>query len=138
MARVNRISTNFKNNNREVEKVLCNFKMTKEEFYQLEIYRKSKEFFSDDTVERYFDDYLEFIKFRVLLGLKSEPISNKEIELYKKILERRGMSKRNIKTKITRAIRYCYFMDLLNIKYLNGEKLKDEPFGKEMFLIKNK
>ncbi len=138
MARVNRISTNFKNNNREVERVLYNFKITKEEFYQLETYRKFKEFFSDDTVERYFDDYLEFIKFRVLLGLKCEPISNKEIELYKKILERRGMSKRNIKTKITRAIRYFYFMDLLDSKYLNGEKLKDEPLGKKMFLINNK
>lgn len=128
MARINRISTNLKKSNRKCERILYSFKITKEEYYHLEIHLKFEKLFRKDVVNRYFKDYLEFDKFRVLLGLENKEITNKEVELYKKILERRGMSKRNIKTKITRAIRYYYCMEFINNKYLNGEKLKDEPF----------
>lgn len=135
MARVNRISTNFKKSNGKFEKILATLKATKEDFYYWELNQRLESMLSENTVNRYFDDYLEFKKFRVLLGLENEQISDKEIELYEKILIRRGMNKRNIKTKITRILRYFYWIDKLNSMYSNGEKLKEEPFGKEVYFI---
>lgn len=109
MSRVNRISTNVEKSNRAIEKMP--FQVTKEDRYYPILRRLLGNSLSVDIYDRYFMDYIEFINFRKLLGLNDKYISNKEIEVYKKVLDRRGINKRNIKTKITRILRYCYFID---------------------------